>query len=90
MEEQKYQWYLIGYTYNCVNESHGSGVIERGFLVDESDRDITQADLAKITEIAKKKCEADTPYKLKTFFVMSISYLGYMTEKEFKGEEKCP
>jgi hypothetical protein len=81
---KKFDWFLLGYTFKTTI-GHGTGSVVKGFSLDSGDKNITNADIAKLTEMAKKSATIKEP--IVDFYIMSISYLGHMTEKEFNEEQ---
>lgn len=81
---KKYDWFLLGYTFKTAI-GYGTGSVIKGLTLKGGDKNITNEDIATLTEMAKKSTTIKEP--IVDFFIMSISYLGHMTEKEFNGEQ---
>lgn len=76
----KYDWFLIGYTFKTT-VGHGTGSLIKGFTLNNGDKNITNENLEELTKMAKESCSVKETFT--DFYVMSISYLGHMTQEEF-------
>lgn len=87
MEEQKLHWFLIGYVVTA-NEVHVSGHLTIGFS-GEKPNSFNQADIKEFQSRARSYVmeRSQVEFKLSEVMVVGISYLGEMTDSEFKKAE---
>ncbi|NAS08133.1 hypothetical protein [Acinetobacter haemolyticus] len=81
---KKFDWFLLGYTFKTTT-GHGTGSLVKGFVIESRNKNITNADLGKLTEMAKEGSGVKEP--LIDFYITSVCHLGHMTEEEFFEEQ---
>lgn len=90
-EQEKYKWFLVGYSFELRNGRGGTGSTTFGILVKSIvSNNIIQKDVDDLTSLAKERFIESMMIKdcnVKSFFVFSISVLGDMTNDEFYGDQ---
>lgn len=77
-KQRKRHYYVFAYKFQCKNGVNGHGCK----TISKSNINVTQSTLNYVSELARKSID----YYVENILITSISYLGYMTEKEFFDE----
>jgi hypothetical protein len=77
-KQRKWHYYLFAYKYQCTNGAVGYGCK----TISKNNINVTQSTFDYVSELARKSID----HYVESILITSVSYLGYMTEKEFFDE----